>query len=214
MISRRTLVIPSGLALVAALLGVFVGPAYSQSGGGSVGSIGFISTSSAVDGNGNRVYQVMLGGNFGSTSFTLSEKEYHAAMGDPNDGLSMRTDTALLEKYYSAHVQKTFGATDEEWKVLAPKLRLIQSLTWQLASHGRSGRGKGDAMTNLEKAWGALSSALKNKEAKLEEIKKLLQVVHDEEAKTLSELAKVRKELRDILTLRQEAMVVQMGILE
>ena len=204
------------LAVSLAVLGVFAGPAYCQQADDGLGAaIWGFGNRSVVDANtGNRVTEVMLYGNFGNMTLQLGEKETRALMGDPNAGLSMKWDSALMAKYYSVQIQKTFGATDDEWKVLAPKLGKVQKLSGQLASHGRSGRGKGDAMTNFEKAWGALSASLKNKNAKLEDIKKLLQVVHDEEAKTRAELQQAQKDLREVLTLRQEALLVQMGLLE
>jgi hypothetical protein len=204
-----------GLVFLGALLGVFVGRAFAQQADDPLGaSISYIATQSMTDANGNRVTKVTLGGTFGDTSFTLDEKQTRAMLGDPNAGLAMRMDTALLGKYYSAHIQQTFGATDEEWKVLMPKLRKVQSLSWQLASHGRSGRGKSGELTNLEKAWGALSQALKRKDAAMEDIKKLLQVVNEEEAKTKAELQQAQKDLRELLSLRQEGLLVQMGLLE
>ena len=196
------------------IMAFLAGRAFCQQADDSLlGSVSGLSSRTVTDGNGNRVTEVTLDGTFGETTFTLDQTQYRAMFADPN-GTSFRFDASVLGKPYSQYIQKTYGATDDEWKVLAPRLRKVQWLLTQLTSHGRSGRGRGEAMTNLEKAWGALSSALKNKEAKLEEIKKLLQVVHDEEAKTRTELEKARKDLKEVLTLRQEAMVVQMGLLE
>ena len=213
--TNRKAVLAAGLILPAALLGLLAVAGFSQQADDSlVGAVNSLSTRTITDAGGNRVTEVTLDGTYGQTTFTLDEKQYRAMFGDPNGGGGMRFDASKLGKEYSKYVQQTYGATDDEWKALAPRLRKVQSLTWQLASHGRSGRGKSGELTNFEKAWGALSAALKRKDAGLEEIKKLLQVVNDEEAKTRAELEKARKELKELLTLRQEASLVQQGFLE
>jgi Spy/CpxP family protein refolding chaperone len=60
----------------------------------------------------------------------------------------------------------------------------------------------------------ALADTLDNKDAKPDEIKAKLTALRDARAKAREELTKARKDLTDLLTQRQEAVLVQFGILE
>ena len=216
--NRKMVLTLTGLVFAAVLLGAAVPPAFCQQADDPLGLLGvtldMIGRQPTTDANGNPAVQIKLYGKFGDVTLVVSEKQALKIMGDPNDGMAMRMDTALIASYYSKQIQQTFGATDEEWKVLAPKLRKVQSLTLQLVSRGRTARGKKGELTNFEKAWGALYAALKNKETKLDDLKKLLQVLSAEESNLKGELEQGRKELKELLTVRQEALLVQLGYLE
>jgi Spy/CpxP family protein refolding chaperone len=74
--------------------------------------------------------------------------------------------------------------------------------------------GRGGEPSELAKASQALTAVLQNKEAGAGEIKAALQALRDARAKAKAELEKAQKELKEILTLRQEAQLVQMGVLD
>ena len=142
----------------------------------------------------------------------MDEKQKSAVMGDPKAGASM--DMEALSKLYVQHAQVSFGATEDEWKALVPKIQKVRRLTLQLSSHGKYGRAPGEGPPSLATAWGALAKILANKEAQAAEIKPALRAVIDAEASVSAELKKAVQELKDLLTVRQEAMLVKMGVLQ
>jgi len=76
--------------------------------------------------------------------------------------------------------------------------------------HGRHGP---DVQSAVEKAADQLQTTLENESASPEEIKKQLTTLRAEREKAKQELAKAQLELRQICTLRQEAQLVLMGML-
>lgn len=143
-------------------------------------------------------------------------------------------------KERSKQMQEEMGATDDEWKVLEPKIQKLQEL--QRANMGsafgggrggfggRGGRGPGgpggdrpagDApagdqpkQSDIQKAAAELRKLVESKDAKPEDLKKALTALRDARAKAKAELDKARKELQEILTVKQEAVLVSRGILE
>ena len=119
--------------------------------------------------------------------------------------------------------------TPEEWKVLEPKVEKVLTLSGQtrgmrgMASmfgrRTRGGQRPGGAeptreLTDVEKLTQALQTVLANKEAKLEEIKEKLTALRQAREKAEQELVNAQKALREALTLRQEAQLVLMGLLD
>ena len=93
-------------------------------------------------------------------------------------------------------LQLVLGASDEEWKILHPLIVDIQSLQSQI---------------------GAAIVALKSVQPptlSLEETKTELAARRDAHAKLADQLAKDRAELTNLITLRQELILVQLGIIE
>lgn len=121
--------------------------------------------------------------------------------------------------------KETLGATDEEWKVIEPKLTKVATLTFEariggaLAMFGRGRGGEAAASrpaptSDTGKAAVELAKVLADKEAKGEQIKTALQGLRDARAKAKLELEQAQKDLREVLTIRQEAMLVTAGMLE
>jgi hypothetical protein len=145
-----------------------------------------------------------------------------------------------FRKEASKRMQEQMGATDDEWKVLEPKIQKVREL--QQASRGGFGGGfggmggfgnrgnrgpRGDRpagetpasqpagkVSDTQKAADALREALKNKDAKPEDLTKALTALRAARAKAKAELDKARKELQEVLTVRQEAALVSSGVLE
>jgi hypothetical protein len=59
-----------------------------------------------------------------------------------------------------------------------------------------------------------LRASLENKEAKPEELKAKLAAYREARQKAKADLTKAQEELRELLTVRQEAVLVMMGTLE
>jgi len=129
-------------------------------------------------------------------------------------------------------MKETLGATDEEMKALAPRIEKVQTLQrdarggggmgGMFGRGGRGGPGGGgpggtaapEPTTDTGKTSQALSKVLENKEAKADDIKAALQAYRDARAKAEAALEQAQKELREVLTVRQEAQFVMMGLLK
>jgi peptidoglycan hydrolase CwlO-like protein len=137
---------------------------------------------------------------------------------------------------YLQRVKDALAATDEEWKVLSPKIENIQGLSRQLGGGAQMRMGRGGRMgmgatgtaptttpapagtqrelTDVEKAVQKLRTTLDNKEAKAEDIKAALKGVREAREKVKEELAKAQGEVRELVTARQEAELVLLGLLD
>jgi hypothetical protein len=136
---------------------------------------------------------------------------------DPNDVMRAReANSKSMEKF----AKETIGATDEEWKVIQPKLEKVQLLAGQ-ANGGYVVRmllpmpvaGETPKVPEATQKVEALRKLLENKEAKTEDIKDAVKAYREARAKAQEELAKAQKELKEVLTVRQEALLVGMAIL-
>lgn len=131
-----------------------------------------------------------------------------------------------FRKRMSEQMKASLKVNDEEWSVLQP---LIEKVTEKqrdasTRSFGFGGRppgggsnGGGDS-SRPERAGSAereaLRTALQNEGASSEEIKAKLAAVREIRKKSTAELATAREELKKVVTVRQEAVLVSMGILE
>jgi hypothetical protein len=118
-------------------------------------------------------------------------------------------------------LKSSLKVSDEEWGIIQP---LIEKVTTKqrearggFGFGGRGGRGPGGdsgSQSAAGTASQALRTTLENESASPEEIKAKLSAVRDARKKAQSELDAAREELRKVLTVRQEAALVSMGILE
>jgi len=127
-------------------------------------------------------------------------------------------------------MRERLGATEEEWaKVLYPRIEKIQTLQrqsrggfgrWFRRRGRRSGEGQRPAggeerqQSEVEKKTAALRSLLDDKASGAEAIKAALAALRQARAKVQQELLAARKELRGVVTVRQEAQLVLMSILD
>lgn len=130
---------------------------------------------------------------------------------------------ALMEqnrKQASEAARNEIGATNEEWSVLEAKVMKIKELQIQETVGIRTISVNGAAMptddqdTDLLKATAALCKLLANKDSKPEDIKAALESYRRAKAKAKEDLVKARKELKELLTVKQEAKLVLKGLLE
>lgn len=119
--------------------------------------------------------------------------------------------------------RESLGATEEEWQVLGPKVEAVQTLSRQLSGGGfrrMGGRRGGDDQqpaenqTEIEKATAALRETLDNEGATAADIKAKLTALRAAREKARQELAKAQDELRELVTQRQEALLVLQGLLD
>ncbi len=153
-------------------------------------------------------------------------------------------DPAQMRQRMMEGLKTRLGADDESWKVLEPRLMKVMELNRQANAGGRGmmgmfGRGRGGPggpggpggdqggpqgdrrgrgpqgeQTALEKAMTQLRTTLENQSATPEEIKTQLTAVRQAREKAKQERDVAQQDLKKILTVRQEAMLVEMGMLE
>ena len=126
------------------------------------------------------------------------------------------------------------GASDDEWKVLEPKVQKVMDARRETGGFGglrmgrRGGRGGGGGgfgggagndpnappPTAVQQKGQDLQNVLENKDAKPDEIKSALAAYRDARAKAREDLTKAQDDLRGVLTTKQEAVLVMAGMLE
>ena len=157
-------------------------------------------------------------------------------------------DFADMRQRFMDRMKEMLSASDDEWKVLQPKIEKVQQLQREASGMrgmfmmfgpgpggppgGGPGAGPGGPppvgpggpppggpdgdrpQSPVQQKVQELRSALDNKDAKPEEIKSKLQALRDARAKAKADLSKAQDELRDLLTARQESVLVMLGMLE
>ena len=130
-------------------------------------------------------------------------------------------------------MREQLGATEEEWQVLQPRIEKVQQLQrgtrggfggWGGQFGGRGGRRPEEArrpegapeheQSEVEKKTEALRNLLADKASDAEAIRAALDALRKAREQAQQELVAARKELRDVVTVRQEASLVLMGILD
>ena len=143
-------------------------------------------------------------------------------------------DPAQMRQRMIERLKEQLGASDEELQVLQPRIEKV----WQLQRDTAAGRGffggtrrgmggpNGNTNNNnngnnadqqqspVQERMRELQTLLENKDTPAEQIKGKLAELRDARTKAREELTKAQQELRDVLTQRQEAVLVTMGVLE
>jgi hypothetical protein len=132
-------------------------------------------------------------------------------------------DPAQFRERMMNNIKERLGASDDEWKVLEPKVEKVMTAQRDARAGGgfggfggRRGGGGGDQQptTEIGKASADLRTALENKDTPADEIAKKLAAFREARDKARAQLQASQKELKEILTQRQEAVLVNMGMLE
>jgi hypothetical protein len=142
-----------------------------------------------------------------------------------------------MQAQISQRLKELLGSSDDEWKIIEPKVLKVYTLTssqsrgFQMRSLMMRSNNQANNQTNAsntqranagnraansasDKAVEELQALLQNSSATSAQIKKQLTEVRNAREKTQEELAKAQKELRELLTLKQEAILVSVGLLE
>ncbi len=131
-------------------------------------------------------------------------------------------DRTAMRQRMVERMQEQMDIPDEEWKIIRPRLSKVVELSHSAYRQGimfrgmRGGRWTPDtenAEGPVEKAAQSLHDTLENETASTDEIKSKLQVLRSAREKAQQELAKAQQDLRKVLTIKQEAQLVMMGIL-
>jgi len=120
-------------------------------------------------------------------------------------------------------LKTSLKVSDEEWAVILPLLEKVQSkqreaLTGRFSALGGGRRGGQPGANRPERPASpetdALKAALESESTSPADIKAKLEAVRAARKKAEAELDQAREELRKVLTQRQEATLVMVGILE
>lgn len=111
------------------------------------------------------------------------------------------------------------GASDEEWKILGPKIDKVRTLSALLRAdvvgfRGMRFGGSGNQQSDIQKKARILQETLENKASNPTEIATALKAYRAARAKGKEDLRKARKDLRGLLTVKQEAQLVTMDLLD
>ena len=106
-------------------------------------------------------------------------------------------------------VNKELGVSAEEWAVIQPRLLAVINL-----DRATSGVGDTPVALLVLNGYNELRLLLQNKEAKPEEIKAKLTSLCTAKEQARRELAKAQRDLRQLMNLRQEAVLVLNGLLD
>jgi hypothetical protein len=161
-------------------------------------------------------------------------------MFDPN----RRPDPNAFRQLMADRLKEVLGCTDEELAVLQPKIEKVMQLQRDVRGGvgfgpgagfasggrgpgGRAGRG-GDAagagsapppggeqpQSEVQKKLAALQDLLKNKEASNDDVKAALAALRAAREEAKKALADAQKTLKEVVTVKQEAQLVSMGVLD
>jgi Spy/CpxP family protein refolding chaperone len=119
-------------------------------------------------------------------------------------------------------MKEAMNANDEEWQVLQPKIEKVANAQRDLRGgfFGRrggfgGGQGGGDQPTSaVQKAREDLRNTLQNQSASADEIAAKLKAYREARDKAQQDLQTAQKELKDVLTQRQEAVLVSFGMID
>ncbi len=128
-----------------------------------------------------------------------------------------RMDPAQMRQAMMDRLKEQLRPTDEEWQVLQPMIEKVNNAQRAARAGGgaRGPRGGGDqAETELQRASRELREAVQNDSSNEAVIQQRLNAYRAAREKAEAELAAARKELQEVLTPRQEAVLVTMGMLE
>jgi Spy/CpxP family protein refolding chaperone len=119
-------------------------------------------------------------------------------------------------------VKKKIDATDEEWKVLGPKLQKVIAARQVVASDGSSGGfpgiggfgGPPQGTNIITQAQADFKAVLDDPKHTKEELKEKAEAVRKARKQARSELDTAQKELGDLITKDQEEILVGLGFIE
>lgn len=137
-------------------------------------------------------------------------------------------DPAQMRQRMMDGMKEQLQVSDEEWGVLQPKIEKVMNA--QRESRGGMGR-RGGPMgwggrdgerrdenapepTELERTSRELRSVLEDQSAPASDVAAKLTAYRDARAKAVANLTAARNELKELLTQRQEAVLVMSGLLE
>jgi hypothetical protein len=149
--------------------------------------------------------------------------------GDRGDRSSRRSfDPAQFRQQMTERMKEMLGSSDDEWKVIEPRLEKVMQLQRDSRGGGmsfmfsrsrdRSGsssdRSSSQSQSAVARAAADLRSAIQDKSVSADEIAKRLANYRQAKEQAKQDLVKAQADLKELLSQRQEAQLVMMGMLE
>jgi len=132
--------------------------------------------------------------------------------GSAEERMKIMAERNAWERQRTVEAMKdTLGFSDREWTVVKPRIEKVYNLTHPQRSIGPGGAGP---RSEVQRRSGELREVLRDEEAKAEAIKAKLTALRAAKEKARRELAAARQDLRQLMTLRQEAHLVLRGLLD
>lgn len=136
-------------------------------------------------------------------------------------------DRASMQERMLGMMKERVGATDDEWTIIKPRLEKVMELSRNaggmrgMFGRGRSSRGDRGSREETEAptepvqiAADDLQKTLDKEAPSAAEIKAKLAALRGAREKNKQELVIAQQKLKEILTVKQEALLVMMGMLE
>lgn len=148
------------------------------------------------------------------------ERGRMGGMGPGGPGRGGQWDPARMREMMALRLREALACSDEEWEVIGPRVEKVAEIQFEArrarfgGMGGPGGPGGRGGMFQASPEAQALSEALDSEDTSNEDIKAKLKAFRDAAKKKEEELKKARAELREVLTLRQEARLVLMSILD
>jgi hypothetical protein len=131
--------------------------------------------------------------------------------------------TDSVQNVTFANLKQQLNATDDEWAVLQPKIKIVIAAQARIPNSGSRRMGGFSAMSGftakelgpnpVPQALTALRTVVRTATATNEAISEKLKALRDAHQSVKATLASAQKDLRDLLTVRQEAILSNLGIL-
>jgi hypothetical protein len=153
--------------------------------------------------------------------------------GAPGGGRGNRRDPAQMRQQMNNRMKELLGANDEEWKLLQPQIEKVQTLQRATSSRvgasllygngnngGGGGRFRGGQQPDnappsaVEEKSKELAAAIQNKDTKPDEYKARMAAFREARNQAKADLGKAQESLREVVTVRQEAVLVELGLLD
>jgi hypothetical protein len=166
---------------------------------------------------------------FSVTAWAAEDPAPRRERGERQEGQGPRGfDMENFQQRMMERMKEQLSANEDERKVIEPRLSKVITLNRQSAGRfmggmgrrggpggqDRPGRGGPDQDNPVQQAQDKLQQTLENPEADAAQIKSQLTALREAREKNKQELAKAQQELREVLSMRQEAQLVMMGMLD
>ena len=147
------------------------------------------------------------------------------AFAGPDRGGRGGFDREAMQQRMMEMMKERMGTADDEWAVIQPRLQEVMTLQGNamggrmrgMFGRGRRGRDQQEAEAPTEEveiAANALQETLDKEEPTAAEIKAKLAALRGAREKNKQKLVTAQQKLKEVLTVKQEAMLVMMGMLE
>jgi uncharacterized protein (DUF169 family) len=137
-----------------------------------------------------------------------------------------RFDPERMRQRMMERLREQLGASEKDWTVLGPRVEKVMELSRQTRAgamrfmfRGRGGRRgvgeeEGRDLSPVRQAALDLHEAVEEEETSAAEIKQKLTTLREARERVKADLEKAREELREVVTLKQEAQLMLMGMLD